>query len=32
MVDSKHLKDHKDIVDAFNNFFSSIMDKQVKIM
>ena len=27
MVDSKHLKDHHVIADAFNNYFSSIIDK-----
>ena len=27
MTDSKHLKDQQDIVDAFNNYLSSIIDK-----
>ena len=27
MIDSKHLKDQRDITDAFNNYFSSIIDK-----
>jgi hypothetical protein len=27
MIDSKHLKDQQDIADAFNNYFSSIIDK-----
>jgi hypothetical protein len=27
MIDSKHLKDQQDIVDACNNYFSSVIDK-----
>jgi len=27
MIDNKHLKDQQDIADAFNNYFSSIIDK-----
>ena len=27
MIDSKHLKDPQDIADAFNNYFSPIIDK-----
>ena len=27
MRDSKHLKDQQGIADAFNNYFSSIIDK-----
>ena len=27
MVDSKHIKDHQGIADAFYNYFSSIIDK-----
>jgi hypothetical protein len=27
MIDSKHLKDQQDTGDAFNNYFSSIIDK-----
>ena len=27
MIDSKHLKDQQNIADAFNNYFSSIIDK-----
>ena len=30
IIDSKHLKDHQDIADAFNNYFSSIIDKGSK--
>jgi hypothetical protein len=27
MIDTEHLKDQQDIVDAFNNYFSFIIDK-----
>jgi len=27
MIDSKHLKDQQDMVDAFNNYFLSIIDQ-----
>ena len=27
MMDSKHLKDHQDIADAFNNYYLPIIDK-----
>ena len=27
MIDSKHLKDQQDIADAYNNYFSSVIDK-----
>jgi hypothetical protein len=27
MVDSKHIKDYEGTADAFNNYFSSIIDK-----
>jgi len=27
MTDSKHLEDQQDITDAFNNYYSSIIDK-----
>jgi len=27
MIDNKHLKDQQDIADAFNDYFSSIVDK-----
>ena len=27
MTDSKHTKDQQDIADAFNNYFTSIIDK-----
>jgi hypothetical protein len=27
MTDSKHLEDQQDIADAFNNYYSSIIDK-----
>ena len=30
MIDSKHLKDHQDIADTFNNYFLSIIDKICK--
>ena len=30
IIDSKILKDQQDITDAFNNFFSSVIDKVCK--
>ena len=27
MIDSKHLKEQQDVADAFNNYFSSVIDK-----
>jgi hypothetical protein len=30
MIDIKHLKDQQDIADAFNNYFSYIIDKRSK--
>ena len=27
IIDSKHLRDQQDIMDAFNNYFSSVIDK-----
>jgi hypothetical protein len=30
MIYSKHLKDQEDIADAFNNYFSSVVDKKCK--
>jgi hypothetical protein len=27
IIDSKHLRDQQDITDAFNNYFSSVIDK-----
>jgi hypothetical protein len=31
MIHSKHLKEQQDIADAFNNYFSSIIDKITEI-
>jgi hypothetical protein len=30
MKDSEHLKDQQDIADAFNNYFSTVIDKKKK--
>jgi len=32
IIDSKRLKDQQDITDAFNNYFSSVIDKISKKM
>ena len=32
IIDSKHLKDQQDVADAFNNYFSSVIDKISKKM